>query len=395
MPAREVVDGALVHLRRRAAADARVRHRHLRRAASCCRPTRARASAGCCVTGASPPPAVGALGGAAGSAPAARAAPGRTATSTAPRPRSIPASAAVTVGPHARRAARRAAATASAMRSPSRSATRRRRLRRRAARPGRRAAPAAWPSSSRGGEPVAVSAEGGVEVPAPSVVGRRSAPPACDSTIDRAAARVARCSFAGDDAAFDLELEAIGAPGRARPRARRRRKRGGMAGYEQPLPRDRQRHRRRRAHRRSTASASAATRGARPTGSASSSRARSRRGSATTSAVSLTAIRPAGKRDQAAEAVAASILERARTASPGARGASTRACRRPTTARAASVARAWSCGSSEDGWPRRAAGEIACGTSLDLGRLRLDCAFFRWRMEGREGFGRYDVLRRA
>jgi hypothetical protein len=49
----------------------------------------------------------------------------------------------------------------------------------------------------------------------------------------------------------------------------------------------------------------------------------------------------------------------------------------------------------DDEYPRRAAGEIACGTSLDLGRLRLDCAFFRWRMEGREGFGRYDVLRRT
>jgi hypothetical protein len=45
--------------------------------------------------------------------------------------------------------------------------------------------------------------------------------------------------------------------------------------------------------------------------------------------------------------------------------------------------------------PRRAAGEVVCGTSLDLGRLRLDCAFFRWRMEGREGIGRYDVLRRT
>jgi hypothetical protein len=36
-----------------------------------------------------------------------------------------------------------------------------------------------------------------------------------------------------------------------------------------------------------------------------------------------------------------------------------------------------------------------CGTSLDLGRLRLDCAFFRWRMDGRTGFGRYDILRPA
>ncbi len=45
--------------------------------------------------------------------------------------------------------------------------------------------------------------------------------------------------------------------------------------------------------------------------------------------------------------------------------------------------------------PRRGAGEARCGTSIDLGRLRLDCAFFTWRMEGREGVGRYDVVRRA
>ena len=49
----------------------------------------------------------------------------------------------------------------------------------------------------------------------------------------------------------------------------------------------------------------------------------------------------------------------------------------------------------EEGYPRRAAGEVLCGTTLDLGRLRLDCAFFAWHMEGREGVGRYDVLRRA
>ncbi|MDX6671034.1 MAG: hypothetical protein QOI91_1397 [Solirubrobacteraceae bacterium] len=49
----------------------------------------------------------------------------------------------------------------------------------------------------------------------------------------------------------------------------------------------------------------------------------------------------------------------------------------------------------DDEFPRRVAGEVACGTSLDLGRLRLDCAFFSWRMEGRAGVGRYDVLRRT
>lgn len=49
----------------------------------------------------------------------------------------------------------------------------------------------------------------------------------------------------------------------------------------------------------------------------------------------------------------------------------------------------------EEGFARRGAGEVLCGTSLDLGRLRMDCAFFRFRMEGREGVGRYDVLRRT
>jgi hypothetical protein len=46
-------------------------------------------------------------------------------------------------------------------------------------------------------------------------------------------------------------------------------------------------------------------------------------------------------------------------------------------------------------FPHRAAGEAVCGTTLDLGRLQLDCAFFHWRMEGHQGVGRYDVLRRA
>jgi hypothetical protein len=53
----------------------------------------------------------------------------------------------------------------------------------------------------------------------------------------------------------------------------------------------------------------------------------------------------------------------------------------------------------EDGderpYPHRAAGEAVCGTTLDLGRLRLDCAFFEWRMEGHRGVGRYDVLQRV
>ncbi|MDP9385556.1 MAG: hypothetical protein M3P50_10040 [Actinomycetota bacterium] len=52
-------------------------------------------------------------------------------------------------------------------------------------------------------------------------------------------------------------------------------------------------------------------------------------------------------------------------------------------------------GEDEDEYPRRAAGTVLCGSTLELGQLRLDCAFMRWTMEGRTGVGRYDVLRRA
>jgi hypothetical protein len=50
---------------------------------------------------------------------------------------------------------------------------------------------------------------------------------------------------------------------------------------------------------------------------------------------------------------------------------------------------------AEDAYPRRATGEAVCGSTLDLGDLRLDCTFMRWRVDGRAGLGRYDVLRRA
>ena len=244
----------------------------------------------------------------------------------------------------------------------------------------------------RGGEPVAVRAEGGVEVSAPSSWDEVSA-----AGLDRR--RSSRCARGGCSSRATMppstsSSRRSGPLAELDPRARRARA-GGMAGYEQPL---------------------------RVTGSATVGDARlaidglGQRGHSwgapdwerialarTISAwlgddlaVSLTAVRPA-------KASATTPTRRwpprsssaARTAKPGRSRWPTPACRRPTTARAASATRASSSGSSEDGWPRRAAGEIACGTSLDLGRLRLDCAFFRWRMEGREGVGRYDVLRRA
>jgi len=39
--------------------------------------------------------------------------------------------------------------------------------------------------------------------------------------------------------------------------------------------------------------------------------------------------------------------------------------------------------------------DVLCGTTLDLGRMRLDTAFLTWRMDGRTGVGRYDILRRT
>ncbi len=49
----------------------------------------------------------------------------------------------------------------------------------------------------------------------------------------------------------------------------------------------------------------------------------------------------------------------------------------------------------DDDYPRRGAGQVLCGSSVELGQLRLDCAFFAWQLDGREGVGRYDMVRPA
>ncbi|HEX6023321.1 MAG TPA: hypothetical protein VFZ00_15095, partial [Solirubrobacter sp.] len=50
---------------------------------------------------------------------------------------------------------------------------------------------------------------------------------------------------------------------------------------------------------------------------------------------------------------------------------------------------------SDDDYPQRGTGEVLTGSTLELGALRLDVAFFRWHIEGRTGIGRYDVIRRS
>jgi hypothetical protein len=48
-----------------------------------------------------------------------------------------------------------------------------------------------------------------------------------------------------------------------------------------------------------------------------------------------------------------------------------------------------------DDYPFRGTGEVVAGSTLELGALRLDVAFFRWHIEGHTGTGRYDVIRRT
>jgi hypothetical protein len=240
------------------------------------------------------------------------------------------------------------------------------------------------------GEPVAVAAEGGVEVAAPATWDEVSA-----AGLDMAThepLRSWRLQYAGDDASFDLELEAIGALAELSPEHPVARA-GGMAGYEQPL-------RVRGNARVGEARIAVDCLGQRGHSWGAPDWERIELARSVSAwlgddlAVSLTAIRPAGKHEHADEALVAAILERGEDGEP--RALDVADPRLSTTYDSEGRQRhagleLWV---DEDGFPRRAAGELACGTSLDLGALRLDCAFFRWRMEGRQGIGRYDVLRR-
>jgi hypothetical protein len=110
--------------------------------------------------------------------------------------------------------------------------------------------------------------------------------------------------------------------------------------------------------------------------------------------VTLTAVRPAGARGQDEEAVSAWLFEGRDPAVP----VGVAEPRMSSTADGEGHQRRaglelWT--GDDEGLPLRAAGEVRCGTTLELGRLRLDCSFFDWRLEGREGVGRYDVLRRV
>jgi len=242
------------------------------------------------------------------------------------------------------------------------------------------------------GEPVSVRAEAGVEVNAPRAWDEVSAAGLDTEVVEPL--RSWRLQYAADDATLDLDLRAVGAVAALDPEHPAARA-GGMTGFEQAV----------------RVTGTATLRGQRVSVDALGHRGHSSRApdwdrialARTVGAwfdddlaVSLTAIRPAGAKHHEDERVAATILEHD-PESDAPRATAVVDPRLSTTydADGRQLAAGLELFVDEDGAPRRAAGEVACGTTLDLGRLTLHCAFFRWRMEGRTGVGRYDVLARS
>jgi len=246
----------------------------------------------------------------------------------------------------------------------------------------------------QGDELVTVAAEGGLEVDDASAWENVSAAGLDVETLEPL--RRWRVQFAGEDASLDLEVEATGAPfelDAGDPVARA----GGMLGYEQPV------------RVRGTADIG----GRRLTLDGLGQRGRSwgtpdwsrieRTRTITAwfegTAIASTAIRPAGRDAHGDEVIGAVVFEPGDEAAEGAADGHAQVDdpRISTTfdAEGRQQRAALELWVTEDGPPRRAWGDVVCGTTLDLGRLRLDCAFMRWHMDGRTGVGRYDVLRRA
>jgi hypothetical protein len=46
-------------------------------------------------------------------------------------------------------------------------------------------------------------------------------------------------------------------------------------------------------------------------------------------------------------------------------------------------------------YPRRGSGQVIAGSSLDLDGLQVHVAVFRWRLDGREGIGAYELMSRT
>jgi hypothetical protein len=242
------------------------------------------------------------------------------------------------------------------------------------------------------GEPVAVQAEGGVAVDEPRAWDDVSAAGLDTEVVEPLQAW--RLHYASDAATFDVELRAVGAIAALDPEHPAART-GGMTGFDQAV----------------RVAGTATIGGRRIAIDGLGQRGRSwgapdweRIALARTVgawldddlAVSLTAVRPAGATHHEEERIAATILDRD-PESGTARATPVAEPRLSTTydADGRQLAAGLELFVDDDSIPRRAAGEVVCGTTLDLGRLTLHCAFFRWRMEGRTGIGRYDVLART
>ena len=237
----------------------------------------------------------------------------------------------------------------------------------------------------RGGEIATVVAEGGIPVEDGSAWEHVQAAGIDTETIEPL--RSWRLAFAGEDASLDLELEATGSACALEDRDPVARA-GGMLGFEQPV------RVRGAAHiGGERIEIDAVGQRGRSWGSPDWSKiGRTRMVSAWfgDEALSVAAIGAAGGEEHGREAISATIFE------SGGEGCVRVADPRLSTTfdgegrqRRAAMEH-WI---TDDGPPRRATGDVVCGTTLDLGRLRLDTAFLSWRMDDRTGVGRYDILR--
>ena len=251
-----------------------------------------------------------------------------------------------------------------------------------------------------GGEPVTVRAEGAVALDDRPSSWEAVSAAGLDTAVVEPLRRW-RLQFAGDDASLDLELEALGAIAEL-PADHPAAKAGGMMGYEQAV---------RVRGVATVGSRRLDVRGLGQRGHSWGAPDWERIGLARSVsawlgedvAVSAVAIRPAKGKAHADELIAATLLEAGEEGAGDGDGGGPVARlvedpRLTTTYDGEGRQRhagleLWV--GKDDQAPWHIAGEAICGTSLDLGRLRLDCAFFRWRGRGREGVGRYDVMRRA
>ena len=239
-----------------------------------------------------------------------------------------------------------------------------------------------------GTEPVAVHARGAVPLEADAGLERLSLP-GLEATIDEPLQQWTVRFGDGERDGFELRFEASGPPAELEA-SESAAHAGGMEGYEQLC------------HVHGTVRTGGAEREVRCRGQRGHAwgepdweRIESTRTLAAWledgSAVLLTAVRPAGAADHESDATWAAMIGPAgnlRVDEP----------RLSTTYDEAGRQRSaglelWI--GEDDAYPRRASGEVVCGSTLELGQLRLDCAFVRWHMGGRAGIGRYDLLRRA